>query len=204
MKEIFLIRHGETSHNKDNNRFSGITDVQMTKKGIEQCQSLSGYFTDKKVDKVYVSPLTRSIESAKNIFPSFQASFEVSDDLIEMNFGDREGFRRGAQPVQDEIIKKWETTPADLTFPNGDNVSDHADRVYNGLVRIARESGTKTIACVSHRTTIRLIIAKIMMIDLNYFRLIPCSNCSVTRIGMDNKESLRVITLNAELDLTGK
>ena len=200
MKTIYLIRHGETSHNWVNKRFSGITDVHMTEKGVEQCRSLSGFFDDKNIEEVYVSPLTRAVDSAKNIFPSFQDSLITANDLIEMNYGDYEGLEKGALPHDDELIRKWNAGLENLTFPNGDNVRSHADRVYNGLVEIAKSSKASTIACVSHRTTIRLLIVKILQIDLKSFRKIPCFNCSVTKVEFDEEDGFNLITLNAALE----
>ena len=117
-----------------------------------------------------------------------------------MDYGDYEGLDTKAIPSDDEVIIKWNTAPGNLTFPNGDNVASRAECVYNGLLKIAGESSSNTIACVTHKTTIRMVVAKILKINLDYLRSIPCSNCSVTRVEYCPDKGLKLITLNADLD----
>lgn len=202
MKKVYLIRHGETIHNRENNQLSGVTDIQLTEKGKDQCLQLSKYFIYKKIDEVYVSPLSRATNSAKYIFPNYVEVFSTVQILTEINYGRYEGFDRIKQTKKDAIIEQWDSAPADLTFPDGDNVRDHAKRVYDGLIRLLTYSNGSIIACVSHRTTIRLLIAQILKMDLNFFRIIPCSNCSVTQLEFSSALGLKLITLNAGLEYT--
>jgi len=201
MKIVYLIRHGETYHNSDKNRLSGVTDIGMTEKGINQCRELSIFFLDKEIKEVYASPLSRSIDSAKYIFPTFRNSIKISKYLIEINYGDYEGVDKGEVISEDEVIKKWEAAPGDLTFPNGDNVREHANYAYKGFKEIVENSQHDILACVSHRTSIRLLVAKILNVDLDSFRDIPCFNCSVTKFEYGG-EGLKLVTLNAGLDFT--
>jgi broad specificity phosphatase PhoE len=196
MKRIFLIRHGESQHNFANNSLSGITDVAMTDLGRQQCFQLHYFFTQHPVDQVFCSPLLRAKETAAIIFPEHEIA--VTNSLIELNYGSYEGFDRSKMEGSDPIIDQWEHSPADVTFPDGDNVGDHANRVFHQLISLIDQTNSSCIACISHRSTIRLIIAQVIDLPLNRFRNLPCDNCSVTELNY--KSHLILKSLNTTLD----
>ncbi len=65
MKSIYFIRHGEGYHNLDN---YSLLYPRLTEKGLSQCVELKTKLKDIKFDKIYVSPLIRTIETALNSF----------------------------------------------------------------------------------------------------------------------------------------
>lgn len=196
-KRIFLIRHGESLYNRDRNRLCGLTDIPLSNDGQKQCQYLSRYISRLKINEIYSSPLIRALDSAKFIFPS--KDIIIEDGLKEINYGLYEGIDVNEFP-EDPIIIKWNSSPGDLTFPEGDSIFNHSRDTIDHLERIILSSSDSTIACVSHRTTIRLLIARIFKINLNEFRMIPCSNCSITELSYDNDIGFRIETINVTLD----
>ena len=65
MKSIYFIRHGEGYHNLDN---YSLLYPRLTEKGLQQCVELKTKLQDIKFDKIFVSPLIRTIETALNSF----------------------------------------------------------------------------------------------------------------------------------------
>lgn len=65
MKSIYFIRHGEGYHNLDN---YSLLYPRLTEKGLLQCTELKTKLQDIKFDKIFVSPLIRTIETALNSF----------------------------------------------------------------------------------------------------------------------------------------
>ena len=59
---IYIIRHGETYGNLNGDGFS---ETDLTPKGEEQARLLGERFKDKKLDKIYTSPLIRAVKTAK-------------------------------------------------------------------------------------------------------------------------------------------
>jgi broad specificity phosphatase PhoE len=193
--KIYLIRHGESHQNIDD-VLSGVTDVSLSELGKEQCAKLSRYFENVPIAKVYATPLQRAIESAEIIFPKHKSFIEISEALIEFNYGDYEGYERTEYgDSNDNIIQKWVTAPADLTFPGGDNVQEHARKAFTGITELATKNKNSIIACISHRTTIRLIIAQIVGLPLDNFRTLPCSNCGIFEIEYDSKWQLHSLNV---------
>ncbi len=61
---IYIIRHGETYGNLNGD---GFAETDLTPKGEEQARLLGERFKDKKIDKIYTSPLVRAVKTAKEI-----------------------------------------------------------------------------------------------------------------------------------------
>ncbi len=189
---IFLIRHGESQHNAED-VFSGVTDIDLSPAGRSQCRTLARFFQHVHVHQVYTSPLKRAIETTRIVFPTHK--HHVSRFLIEFDYGEYEGKPR-AFSEHDKIIQKWYQSPGDIRFPGGGDIQEHAREVMKGLSILAQNAQAETIACVSHRTTIRLIIAQILGLGLHYFRRVPCSNCSITEIHFQNRQGFSLQSLN--------
>jgi len=189
-KTLYLIRHGESEHNKKN-VFSGISDVPLSETGREQCKKLAKQLESLGVQSVYSSPLKRAMESAQLIFPGRRIS--TARGLTEINYGNYEGV---SLDYKDEITKAWNLSPDDLTFPGGDNVNNHANNIYQTITRIINNDNSSSFAIISHRTSIRLFLAKILKLDIKFFRNVPCENCHVSILLFDG-ESYQIKTINA-------
>jgi len=138
--KIFLIRHGE-SHQNITDVLSGVTDVPLSEKGKEQCAALAHYFEDRKINKVFASPLQRAKDSTKLIFPKHETLIEFVQSLIEFNYVDYEGYKRSEyDSSNDRIIQQWITAPSNLTFSGGDNIQEHAQRTLTGITKLADEN----------------------------------------------------------------
>lgn len=195
-KRIFLIRHGESSHNRNGNLLSGITDVKLSNHGVEQCMQLRKLVKHFSIDKVYSSPLKRAIKSANLVFPDKHVM--ILEHLREINYGVYEGLR-GKDDSTDEVLNKWESSPGNLTFPEGDNVHNFSQAYYHNLLDVVAGSEDKFFAFFTHRTAIRLFIATVLGLDLNLFRKIPCSNCSLSELYYNKESGFQLSAVNLNL-----
>jgi broad specificity phosphatase PhoE len=57
--KLFVTRHGQTEWNSQN-RVSGITDISLTDKGLEQAEALANQIVDYDIDIIITSPLNRA------------------------------------------------------------------------------------------------------------------------------------------------
>lgn len=182
---IYIIRHAQTVHNKKGKVFSGSSDVLLSDKGKEEarkCRNLS-FLSD--CEKIYITPLKRTRQTADIIFGE-EMEKEIIPALREMDFGEYEGRVLEEENTKDEVFLKWMNDPESLTFPGGDNFKEHAHEALEAFKRIAESNEKSTVAIVSHRTTIRLILAQLLCKELNSFREIPCDNCSVAKVIYEN------------------
>lgn len=192
-KILYLVRHAESEHNAINNAFSGISNIGISVQGKVQAMNLKKFFESINIDEVYCSSLKRAIETAEILFDS-SLIISYSDDLNEMNFGDYEGRYFDPDNVDDEVFYSWSNQPSALTFPNGANIVDHAENIYRSIENIIKGSDAQTIVIISHSASIRLFIAKVLGLHLDYFRRIPCNNCSITKLTY--VDSFKLVNLN--------
>ena len=199
-KRIYIIRHGESLQNRKGNPLSGVNETPLSKTGIDQCEYLNKYINRFRIKSVYTSPLERAVQTAKIIFPTNKPI--IDEGLIEFDYGEYDGIV-AANHLDDPVLSKWSTFPGNLTFPGGGNINDHAQSSLIALTRIVMCDDEDIIACVSHRTTIRLIISKILGLELDHFRKIPCSNCSITELDFVFPDKFTLLSLSISLKYLG-
>lgn len=84
---IYVLRHGQTDLNIQG-RFQGRIDTELNDNGRKQVTKSKGILEKVHFDLVFVSPLKRTIETAKMVT---NEKLIIDNRLIERNFGDLEG-----------------------------------------------------------------------------------------------------------------
>tara|TARA_Y100000768_G_scaffold386250_1_gene374182 strand:+ start:1832 stop:2536 length:705 start_codon:yes stop_codon:yes gene_type:complete len=124
--KLILLRHGESQWNLEN-RFTGWTDVNLTKKGEEEAKN-AGILLNKKsisFDSVYVSYLKRAINTSKICLEELKTDKTslISDwRLNERHYGNLQGLNKSetAKKYGDEQVFVWrrsyDAAPPKLSF----------------------------------------------------------------------------------------
>jgi broad specificity phosphatase PhoE len=88
---IYLVRHGETELNVKR-VLQGRSDYPLTERGVQQAQEVAEWFRGQGVvfDRVYSSPLTRALQTAR-IIAGDDARIVAEERLIETDYGPYEG-----------------------------------------------------------------------------------------------------------------
>ena len=87
---IYVVRHGKTIWNEQK-RLQGVKDSPLTEEGIRQAKLASKKIETLSIDKVYSSPLGRTIETKNYLTSNLNVPYKLVDELKEMNFGPIEG-----------------------------------------------------------------------------------------------------------------
>lgn len=199
MKKILLIRHGESQHNARGECFSGHADIPLSTVGRDQAKQLRPLLANTPVDEVFVSPLHRARETASLALPNFSQSAQIANCLMEFDYGDYDGLSYSQFKEDDPVITQWKHNPGSLCFPHGGCISHHADQALKGLEELVTISSGSVLACFSHKTTIRLIVSKVLGLSLDYFRRVPCGNASITILRFEEKRfSVESVSVAAE------
>ncbi|MBY5024827.1 histidine phosphatase family protein [Streptococcus suis] len=158
--KIYLMRHGETDLNKKR-CFYGNLDVSINQRGREQAQILHTLMHDIPIDKVYVSSLRRSLETAQLVFP---ASIPIPlKNLDEKGFGLWEGLT--ADQIQEQFPMEWEAWLAEpFTYkpPEAEAFGDFQNRVWTEIDRIIKDYPNQSLALVAHLGVLRLIYQRLV------------------------------------------
>lgn len=143
MYKIVLLRHGESTWNKEN-RFTGWTDVDLTEKGVDEAHA-AGQLLKREgfaFDLAYTSVLKRANKTLNIVLEELDSLWlpvEHSWRLNERHYGDLQGLNKAetAAKFGDEQVLIWrrsyDTPPPPL--PEGDERLTSADPRYAALPR---------------------------------------------------------------------
>lgn len=113
MKKIVLLRHGESTWNKEN-RFTGWTDVDLTEKGVEEAKRAGDLLKENGFvfDKAYTSYLKRAIKTLNNVLDRMDQDWipvEKNWRLNEKHYGDLQGLNKSetAEKYGDDQVLIW-------------------------------------------------------------------------------------------------
>ena len=144
---IELIRHGLTALNAAG-CYQGSTDEPLSPAGAAALHP-AGYCPK----TVYVSPLCRTAQTAKYIFP--EAGQIVVPGLAEMDFGAFEG-RSFAQMEHDAAYRKWVDGGCLGRCPGGESKEEFTRRVQGAFAALVDEAlarGENYLVIVAHGGT---------------------------------------------------
>ena len=100
MPLIVFVRHGEADNNVKRLLVGRHIESHLTESGIQQVKDTGQHLRKFKIDKVYVSPVTRAIETAKIICEINHLEYETDERLYEIELGDLVGMN------YDDVIEK--------------------------------------------------------------------------------------------------
>lgn len=133
MKEILFIRHGATAGNLQR-RYIGRTDEPLCKLGLKQALSLrEEHFA---VDRLYVSPAVRTIQTARLVFP--EIAYTEVPELWETDFGDFEG-KTAEELSNDSRYQEWVDHGCLTPVPNGESIAQFKARCCKAFEEILEQ-----------------------------------------------------------------
>lgn len=147
---FFVARHGQTLWNVQN-KVCGISDVELTEKGIEQAKHLADEVKNFNIDVVMSSPLKRAVETSKIIADANNIPLQIEETFVEQNYGIYEGVDR----ANDSFLANKRNFA--YRYPNGESMMQVAYRVYGTIDRIKNECQNKNILIISHGGICRII-----------------------------------------------
>jgi len=192
MKELHLVRHGETAANKDE-AFRAI-DAPLSDRGREQAREARTYFEKVAVDAVYSSPLPRSFETAEMVFPDRE--IEADELLVNLDLGDWAGVPKArVRDEQPDLWRLWIEHPEELRIPGGGSLGEVYGRSLDFLAKIA-SAPHQTVAAVTHRSVIKAMLAAAVGLEDRYYWKFHMDNCSVSVLRFDERRGWAIAGLN--------
>jgi len=167
---LLLIRHGATVLSAED-RFAGSTDVALSDEGRGQARALGERLAGEKIAAVYASPMQRTVETSTLATTAHGLTPITDPGLREISHGRWEGLTR--KEVEQRFgteYATWELDPFTFAPEGGEAgiaVMARALPVVRNIVE--RHAGT-TVAVVSHKATIRLVLASLLGIDARGYR----------------------------------
>lgn len=148
--KLFVARHGQTVWNAQN-KVCGITDVELTEKGIEQAKELADIVKKHNIDTIISSPLKRAIKTSQIVADKNYITLQIEESLIEQNYGIYEGVDR----KNDNFLANKRNFA--YRYPNGESMMQVAYRIYGLIDKIKEQYQGKNILIISHGGVCRII-----------------------------------------------
>lgn len=153
---LYLIRHGKTQWNLEK-RMQGSQNSPLTQDGIDQAMKLSEKLRTIEFDVYLTSSSKRAQETAQLVFPN--NTIVDHSAFTEINMGSWEG--KTFQEIEALNPTQWHNFFKDpLAFEpdSGESFEELYDRVSDALNELLIEFKGQSIAIVSHRITIKMMI----------------------------------------------
>ncbi|SFK51395.1 histidine phosphatase family protein [Salinicoccus halodurans] len=202
MTIFYLIRHGETEHNANNNAYCGRTDVQLNDEGHRQSRALSEKLKNVKFTAFYVSPLTR----AKQTMSYLTEDYSVEERLLEIDFGKWEGYTK--EEISERFSKNWSewqtTSKGDVKAGgNGETMLEAYSRIKSLIDEVSIKFPQSNVMIVAHNTIIRLLLTGLFEAKWSKYRSFKCANTSVAVLKTEN-DKFELLKINDDIHLVEK
>lgn len=167
---LLLVRHGATPLTEEN-RFSGATGVDLSDQGREQTRRLAARLEPLAIDCVYSSSMARALETAKILTEPHHLDLHVLDELREISHGHWEGLtRREVEERHPQEYAAWEEDPFTFAPRGGEAGVAVLARALPVIRRIVVDHAGRSVLVVSHKATLRLILASLLGFDGRGYR----------------------------------
>ena len=206
MKNILLIRHGQSEWNKLN-LFTGFKNIELSEQGIEEANKAGQNFKnlDIKFNIVFTSELKRAQETAKIIlqnldqwdFLNNEGKIISNINLNERDYGDLTGLNKKetAEKFGEEQVHKWRRGYSDQP-PNGESLEDVVRRVtkyFEETIKPAIQSDENdNILIAAHGNSLRALLIVMNIYEPNNINSVELSTgVPIHVILKDNKFSIK-------------
>ena len=206
MKNILLIRHGQSEWNKLN-LFTGFKNIELSEQGIEEANKAGQNFKnlDIKFNIVFTSELKRAQETAKIIlqnldqwdFLNNEGKIISNINLNERDYGDLTGLNKKetAEKFGEEQVHKWRRGYSDQP-PNGESLEDVVRRVtkyFEEVIKPAIQSDeNENILIAAHGNSLRALLIVMNIYEPSNINSVELSTgVPIHVILKDNKFSIK-------------
>ena len=206
MKNILLIRHGQSEWNKLN-LFTGFKNIELSEQGFEEANKAGQNFKNLniKFNIVFTSELKRAQETAKIIlqnldqwdFLNNEGKIISNINLNERDYGDLTGLNKKetAEKFGEEQVRKWRRGYSDQP-PNGESLEDVVRRVtkyFDEVIKPAIQSNENdNILIAAHGNSLRALLIVMNIYEPNNINSVELSTgVPIHVILKDNKFSIK-------------
>jgi probable phosphoglycerate mutase len=182
MTLLLVVRHA--AHADLGARLTGRADGRpLTPEGERQAEAVAQRLKGEALSEVRTSPRLRARMTAEAIARAGGAALVEDPSLDEIDFGDWTGMAFAdldGRPDWD----MWNRARAAARPPNGEAMSEVADRIWAHAAALAARRPGERIALVSHCDVIRALVATCLGLSLDHLLRFEVAPASVSRIAV--------------------
>ena len=167
---LYFLRHGETIYS-ETGAYCGELDAELTAEGVQMAEAFAQAYRSIPWTAAYVSPMKRTIATAKPLCEALGLEMQLRDGLKEIRYGKWEDKSLDfvKQHYWDDYIR-WLAEPAWNPPTGGETSVEISSRASLVIAEIQEKYAKGNVLVVSHKATIRIILCELLGIDLGRYR----------------------------------
>ncbi len=179
MKEIFLVRHGNTGYA---DQYIGATDVSLSGDGIKEIVALQDFLHLYDYDTVFSSPMRRCRQTCEKLH--FDDEVIIDSRICEIDFGrwEKQTFDE-IEERDPELVAQWAKAESTFCFPEGESTKEFISRILDFSSYIQTLKG-KRILIISHGGVIRHLICSFLNLPFDKYLYFQIQSGRVTTINL--------------------
>jgi len=167
---LYFLRHGETTYSQTGG-YCGSIDPDLTAEGLQMVEEFANVYQAIAWDGIYVSPMKRTIASAKPLCKKVGIEMQLRDGLKEINYGHWED--KTPEFVKENYLDdyiNWMAEPAWNAPTGGETAVEITNRAEPVISEVVAKHKSGNVLIVSHKGTIRILLCNFLGIDLGRYR----------------------------------
>ncbi|MCK4838008.1 MAG: histidine phosphatase family protein [Desulfobulbaceae bacterium] len=159
VRNLFLVRHGETYFNQED-RIGGNSD--LTDMGLAQANGLADYFANERIPIIFTSNYKRTLQTAAPIAKKQEHCSIISlPEFNEIYAGVCDGMTYSEIREQmPEVATNRKHNKYDYVYPEGEGYASMEERIHRGLQKVFYLNNyDDNIMIVGHRAVNRMILS---------------------------------------------
>ena len=175
--KLILVRHGETSWNKERRVQGSDSDIELNDTGLEQARKVANFLKNEPINVIFSSPMQRARATAEAIASYHQVPVEFDQGLKELNVGELEGMSAvNLRTTFSQFLMQWWQDGGATKLPSGESLIELQQRAWKVIERLLERYKTSpehntetTVVVVSHYFITLAIIIKALNLPLDFF-----------------------------------
>ncbi len=197
-RKIHLVRHGESTYNRDRRVQGNSPGIVLSETGVKQARLLGRRLEKLSFAEVFCSDAERAAETANIALGG--ASIRFMKELREISFGEWEG--RLVSEIQESepgMMEKWFSTPSRVKIEGAEDYLSFHDRVRKTMQRLI-DTTSGDILVISHGGVICAWLTHILGMDPDGLWCFSLPNTSISTVVLDFRPRLRLLGDASHLD----
>lgn len=168
-RRLWLMRHGAVRYFSGDRQGPNWHEAELTREGVDQCDAARAYFSQQRFDKVFISSLPRTRQTAERVAPG--AVLYPDPDLREIEPAHPEVIlekSKGDPRLLETMMRKALGPPLQPNdqFMHGERFADFHARVMGAIGRILADGAWQTALVVAHSVVLRVVLADFLKAPL--------------------------------------
>lgn len=168
--KLYFLRHGETSYS-ETGAYCGELDPELTPEGARMAKSFADSHRSMEWQAVYVSPMKRTIATARPLCEIIGLEMQLREGLKELRYGKWEDKTVDfvKKHYWDDYVQ-WLAEPAWNPPTGGETSVEIASRASLVIAEIQEKYAEGNVLVVSHKATIRVVLCGLLGIEVGRYR----------------------------------